>query len=105
DHDEGKVAVAPNLFEQVQHFRLNRCIERRSRLIEQQYAGLDDERAGNGDALALAARKLVRIAEAKAGTEADFIERLHDALFRVANAVDGERFQQQAVHSLPWMQR
>jgi hypothetical protein len=46
----------PHLFEQVEHFGLHRGVQRRGRLVEQQgWTWLDDQRAGNGDALALAA--------------------------------------------------
>ena len=40
----------------------DRRVERRQRLVEQQYRRLDGERPGEGDALLLATRQLVRIA-------------------------------------------
>ena len=56
--------------EQVEDFRLHRDVERRGRLVEQQDARLQDQGAGDGHALALAARKLVRIAVAVLAAEA-----------------------------------
>ena len=37
-------------------------VERRQRLVEQEHLGLHGERPGEGDALLLAARQLVRVA-------------------------------------------
>ena len=47
--------IATDLLEKVQDLRLNRSIQRRSRLVEQQNRWLDDQGAGDRDALALAA--------------------------------------------------
>ena len=49
----------------VAHFLAQLQIERRKWLVEQQEIGLDDERAGERDALLLAAGKLLRQAVAK----------------------------------------
>ena len=48
--------------EQVDDLRLDRHVERGDRLVADEQVGLHGERAGDGDALALAARELVRIA-------------------------------------------
>ena len=66
DHDEGKVTILAGLFQKVEDFRLNGGVESRSRLIQQQDFRLDDQRTGNGNALPLAAGKLVRIPETEA---------------------------------------
>jgi hypothetical protein len=50
---------------QVQHLRLHRHVERRDRLVGDDQLGVERERAGDGDALALAARQLVRVARMK----------------------------------------
>src|SRR5438067_4705810 len=81
DHQEGELAPPAHLFEQVQHLRLHRSIERRGRLVEQQDRRFEDERAGDGYALALAAGELVRVTEAEAVAEADLVQRTLDALF------------------------
>ena len=52
-------------------------VERRQRLVEQQHRRMRDERAGDRDALLLAARELVRIALAEA-REPHVLERLGD---------------------------
>ena len=54
-------------------------VERGQRLVEQQHLRLDRERAGEGDALLLAARQLVRVAVALVG-QVDELEQLADAL-------------------------
>ena len=53
-------------------------VEIGQRLVEQENRGLDDERAGDGHALQLAARELMRRARTIAG-EAHPLERLVDA--------------------------
>src|SRR5690606_35782483 len=77
-HHESQVAVAARLLEQVEDFRLDRGVERRGRLIEKQDLRLDDQRPCDRDALPLPAGKLMRIAEAEARTETDFVERLRN---------------------------
>ena len=63
--------------------RAQRRVERGERLVEQHDLGLDRERAGERDALLLAARELVGIASAEAG-EPDELEQLADAPARRA---------------------
>ncbi len=75
--------VAPDLLEQVQHLRLHGGIERRCRLIEQQDRRFEDQRPGDGDALTLPARQLVRIAETEARSQSHFVECAQDALFDI----------------------
>ena len=55
DHRKVRPALAPHRFEQVEHLRLHRGVERRGRLVEQQDRRLEDQRARDGHALALAA--------------------------------------------------
>src|SRR5689334_16373495 len=71
DQDIGEAALATQPLEQRQDLGLKNRIEGRRRLVEQHEVRLEDERAGNGDALALAAGQLMRIAEAMAAIEAD----------------------------------
>jgi hypothetical protein len=91
-------------FQQVQHLGLHRRVQRRGRLVQQQQLRLQDQRARNGDALALAARQLVRVAEAKAAAQADLVQRALDARLGVGQAVDGQRLGQDAVDRLPRVQ-
>ena len=57
-------------------------VERAERLVEQQHRRAVDDRAGQGDALALPARELARLAVAVAG-QPHHLERLVGALRRV----------------------
>ena len=54
DEDVGEAELVLEIEQQVQHLRLDRLVERRDRLVEQQHPGLEGERAGNVDPLALA---------------------------------------------------
>ena len=51
-----------DLLKQVNHLRLNRHIQRTHRLVANNQLGLQNQRAGDADALALAAGKFVRVA-------------------------------------------
>jgi hypothetical protein len=55
---------------------LHRDVERRGRLVEEKDVGIEDQGAGDGDALALPARELVGLEVAKLGVEADKTERV-----------------------------
>src|SRR3984885_6633559 len=70
DEQVGEVEFAAEIHEQVEDLRLNRDIQRGDRLVAHQKLGLYRERAGDADALALAAGKLVRIAPTIARIEA-----------------------------------
>ena len=60
DEDVGDAELALQALQQVDDLRLHRDVERRDRLVADDQRGLDRERAGDRDALALAARELVR---------------------------------------------
>ena len=62
DEQVGQAELALELLEQVQDLGLDRHVERRHGLVADDEVGLEDERAGDADALALAARELVRVA-------------------------------------------
>src|SRR5690606_36822886 len=104
DHQKGELPVATDLFEQVEHLGLDRGIKRGGRLVQGQDRRLQDQRTGDGDALPLAARKLVRITEPEAGTQPHLVQRTPYALFAVGNAMDGKMLLQQPVHRLTRMQ-
>jgi hypothetical protein len=61
---------------QVQHLRLHRDIEGRHRLVADDEIGLQRQRAGDADALALATGKGVRVAQQIAGIEPHQLEQL-----------------------------
>ena len=68
------------LHEQVDDLRLDRDVERRHRLVADEQARLERQRAGDADALALAAGELVRVALGHVGQQADHGDQLGDAL-------------------------
>ena len=63
-------------------------VQRAERLVEQQHARFDRHRAGERDALALAARQLRRIARAEAG-KLHHVDELVDVRFRAGSAARG----------------
>src|SRR5262249_1652078 len=81
----------------------------RYRLVADDELGVDCERAGDTDALALAARHLVRVAVGEIGVEAAGREQLAHARlapFGVGlDAVDAHRLRKDRADFLPWVQR
>ena len=57
DEDVGEAELALQVLEQVEDLRLHRDVERRDRLVADDQLRVDGERAGDADALALAARR------------------------------------------------
>ena len=66
DEQVGEVELVAQVHEQVEDLRLDRHVERRDGFVADQNLGLHRERAGDADALALAAGELMRIAAASA---------------------------------------
>ena len=62
DEQIGQVAPHLQVAQQIDDLRLHRAVERRGRLVEHDDFGIERQSAGDGDALALAAGKFVRIA-------------------------------------------
>ena len=106
DHQEGQLAVAAAPASS--RLSTSACTEASSADVGSSSSRIDGSRIS---ARAIATRwrwppdKLMRIAEAEAGAEADLVERPQDALFAIGEAVDGERLQQQPVDGLARMQR
>ncbi len=67
------------LVQEVHDLRLDRDVERRDRLVEHHHPRVQRERTSDADALALAARELVREAVRVLGREADGAQELLDA--------------------------
>ena len=61
DENHGELHLAREVAEEVQNLRLDGDVECGDRLVGDDELGLDGKRAGDGDALALATGKLVRI--------------------------------------------
>ena len=94
DEHVSEIEIAAQIREQVQDLRLHRDIERRGRLVADDDLGPHDEGAGDGDALALPAGQLARIAVHEARRQADALEHRADGaapLRRGADAVHLER--------------
>src|SRR5439155_4361570 len=70
DEDVGECKLALQVLEQVEDLRLHRDVERGDGLVAHDQLRVDGERAGDADALALAARELVREAVVVLGAEA-----------------------------------
>src|ERR1700722_8837807 len=95
------------LAEQVDHLRLDRDVERRDRLVEQDQPRVERQRARDPDPLALTAGELVREAVEMLGLQSDLVEQLAAlALDLVArNAADAQRRREDLVDSLAGVQR
>ena len=76
DEQDGQAEPRLQLEQQVDDLGLDRDVEGGDQLVGDQALGLDRERAGDADALALAARELVRVAERGVGRQADEVEQL-----------------------------
>ena len=76
DEHVGEPEVALEVLEQVQDLGLHRDVERRDGLVADDQLRVHGERAGDADALALAARELVREAVVVLGVQADDVEQL-----------------------------
>ena len=82
DEEIGEPELALQVVEQVEHPRLHADVERADGLVEHQDLGLDGERAGDADPLALPAGELVGMPRRVLRVEADELQQLADALVR-----------------------
>ena len=60
--------------EQVEHLRLHRQVERGDRLVADDHVGVERQRAGDADALALPAGELLRVLVGRLGAQPDEVE-------------------------------
>ena len=94
DEHVGQAELGLQILQQIHHLRLDRHVQRRDRLVADDQLRVDGERAGDADALALAAGEFVRIAHHVPGRQADHLQQLLDprALFlAVCDAVHLQR--------------
>ena len=106
DEDVGQVELALQALQQVEDLRLDRDVERRDGLVADDQLGAQRERASHADALALAARELVRIAVVVLRVHAAARHQLLHQRPRVAlGLVDGERLSDDLAHRLPRVER
>ena len=76
DEQVGQAELLLEVLQQVDHLRLDRHVERRDRLVADDDLRAQRERAGDPDALALAAGELVRVPVHGVGVEPDPFEQL-----------------------------
>ena len=79
DEDVGEAELPLQVLQQVEDLGLDRDVERGDRLVADDQLRVDRERARDADALALAARELVREAVVVLRVEADDLQQLLDA--------------------------
>nr|WP_236637981.1 hypothetical protein [Mangrovicoccus ximenensis] len=79
DEEIGQVQLALDFPQQLQHLAAHRDVERSGRLVEQHHLGIDRDRPGDADALALAAAELVRITAEMFVAEPDQPQQFRDA--------------------------
>ena len=75
DEEVGEAALPLQVAQKIDDLALHREIERRGRLVEHDELRIEHQRAGDGDALPLAAGKFVREAVQRIRVEPDIDER------------------------------
>ena len=94
DEKVGELELLLQVDQQVDDLGLDRDVERRHRLVADDQGGTQGQRAGDSDALALAAGEFVRVGEHGGGPEAHALEQVGDALAafgRRADIMDDQR--------------
>ena len=75
DEEHREVEALLELFQKLEHLFLHRNVECRDRFVGDEQRGFERERAGDADALALAAREFMRKPVRRARIEADELEK------------------------------
>ena len=88
DEEIGEAELVLQVAHQIEDLRLHGDIERRGRLVADDELGFGRQRAGDRDALPLAAGKFMRIFPAVVGMQADQVQQFADARLDVALALD-----------------
>ncbi len=105
----GQPELGLELLQQVDDLGLDRDVQRRDRLVADDQARLHGQRPGDADALALAARQLVRVPAGHGGQQARVAEQLVDPRGAGGpvrhDAVDGERLRDDLAHRHPRVER
>jgi hypothetical protein len=108
DEEESHAQLALQVEHEVDDLRLDRHVQRRDRLVGHHHLGVERQRAGDGDALALAAGELVGIALRVVGRQAHLFEQpAHPGLRLGAagDAVHQERLHDREAHREARVQR
>jgi hypothetical protein len=88
DEEIREVQLRLEVVQEVEQLRLDRYVERRRRLVEDDERRIGDQGSRDADALALTARQLVRVAPRHVRLETDELEDLADAATRSRAALD-----------------
>ena len=105
DEQIGQAELAPQPRQQIDDLRLHRNVQRGHRLVAHHEVRLQHQRAGDADALALAAGELVRIAAQVRGAEADPFQRRDNAGARVRRAAAARAAAAAGRRSAPTLRR
>ena len=101
DEEIGEAEFRLQLAEKVENPRLHRDVERRDALVGDDDLRRERQRAGDADALALAAGEFVRMAAHVIGRQPDAAEEVGDAVAELAaagEAMDDQRLADQLAH-------
>jgi hypothetical protein len=79
DEQIGEAEALLQVLQQVHDLRLDRHVERRHRFVADDQVGIDRQRAGDADALALTSGELMRITPRVLRQQADHVEQVLDA--------------------------
>ena len=87
DKQIGQAQLFAQLYQQVKDLRLGRHIQRRHRLVADHQPGLEDQRPGNADTLALATGELVGQTRQTAARKTDGIQHCQACLLALSRVV------------------
>jgi hypothetical protein len=102
--DVGQAVVAFQSHQQIEYLGLYRNIECRGGFVQQDDLRVGDQRARDGNPLALATRYLVGIAKSKRGIESDLFQCRYYPFVDPVEAVDPGRFAYYRINGVAWMQ-
>jgi len=108
DEQVGEPLLALQIHHQVDDLRLDRHVERGNGLVGDDQLGIERQRAGNRNPLALAALEFVREALHLRGAQADLLEQRGyelGLLLAAANAVHFQRIPHDVSCRHPWIKR
>ena len=83
DEQVGQAHFGLQVLEHIDDLRLDGNVQRRDRLVADDELGVDGQRTGDADALALPARKLMRVAVGVLAVEPDALQQADDAVVAV----------------------
>src|SRR5580692_5011225 len=107
DEQEGEVQFGLQPHQQIDDASLHRNVERRDRLIGDDQLGRERERSGYGDALSLAARKLMRQTRRHVGRQPDLLQEIGHPVARLARSsktMHDDRLGDGLANALAWIE-